>query len=322
MTKQEIVDLLSGKGMSDVDLFSAARVKREEHFGDSVVLRGVIEMTNKCRVNCDFCPMRRDNSANISLFQLTEDDLLIHSRAIRAENINVIFVQGGEVPQTTAILERAIPRIIQDSDSPVEILLNVGNKTRDEYRRLKEAGATSFILKHETSNPSLYMRFKHQNLDTRLRCMNDLLELGFRVGTGTIVGLPGQTLENLADDILLAQRLGVHMASASPFLPAPGTPIENEKPGSTDITLRAMAITRILMPQALIPSVSALEAINGGAQRKGLMAGANVLTINFTPQERVDQYLIYGKQRYIVKLNYVRNLLQEIGLQPGRSVWA
>lgn len=322
MTKQEIVGLLRGDERTDEALFKEARARREEHFGRDVVLRGVVEMTNRCRVNCDFCPMRRDNSDKLALFSLEEDDLLDQSRVIRAEKLNVVFIQGGEIPQSVALLERVIPRIIADFGKPVEILLNIGNRTRDEYRRLKEAGATSFILKHETSNPELYRKFKHQELDTRLKCLSDLLDLGFRVGTGTIVGLPGQSLEDLAEDILLAHRYGVHMASASPFLPAPGTPLEHESPGSVTMTLRAIAISRILMPHALIPSVSALEALHEGSQGKGLMAGANVLTINFTPQNRVGQYLIYGRERYIVKLNYVRDLLREHGLSPGLSIWA
>lgn len=141
MTKQETIDLLRGNGNTDESLFVAAQAIREKHFGRAVVLRAVVEMTNKCRVNCHFCLIRRDNSAALSLFMLTEGDLAQQARAIFAENINVVFIQGGEIPQTTAVLERVIPRILSSFDSPVEILLNVGNKTRDEYRRLKEAGA-------------------------------------------------------------------------------------------------------------------------------------------------------------------------------------
>jgi biotin synthase len=322
VTRQEIIELLRGNGMTDDALFAAARESREQEFGRTVILRGVIELTNKCRVNCDFCPMRRDNSSELALFTLTDDEIVSRSQSIRLENINVVFIQGGEIPQTTAVLERVIPRIIAGFDSPVEISLNLGNKTREEYQRLKEAGALSYILKVETSNPKLYRRHKQEELELRLRCLSDLLDLGFHVGTGTIVGLPGQSIEDLADDILLAQRLGVHMASASPFLPASGTPLANEVPGDIAVTLRAMAITRLLMPKALIPSVSALEAIRAGGQASGLRAGANELTINFTPNESVGQYPIYGNDRYVVKLNYVKNLLQEQALVPGSSIWA
>jgi biotin synthase len=322
MTKQEIVETLLGHGQDDEKLFAAARSLREQHFDNNVVLRGVMELTNKCRVNCDFCPMRRDNASSLSLYILTENDLIEQTIRIREANINVVFIQGGEIPQSTDIMERVIPRIIDTFESPVEILLNIGNKTREEYRRLRSAGASSYILKHETANSSLYLRHKHEGLESRLRCLHDLLELGFHVGTGTIIGLPGQTVDDIADDILLARDLGVHMVSASPFLPAPGTPLQAEPPGSTALTLRAIALMRSVLPSALIPSVSALEALQGGRQGDGLEAGANVLTINFTPSEKVRDYLIYGKARYIVKLEYVHNLLRDHGLVPGSSIWA
>jgi biotin synthase len=322
MTKQEIIETLLGQGPPDEVLFSSARAVRERHFLSNVVLRGVVELTNKCRVNCDYCPMRRDNAHNLSPYLLTQDDLVDRAARIRDASINVVFIQGGEIPQSTDIIEGAIPRIIDLFESPVEILLNVGNKTREEYRRLRSAGASSYILKHETANSQLYFRHKHERLDARLRCLHDLLDLGFHVGTGTIIGLPGQTVEDVAEDILLAKEHGVHMVSASPFVPAPGTPLAGEASGSVETTLRAIALMRLILPGALIPSVSALEAIQGGGQGSGLHAGANVLTVNFSTPERVNDYLIYGDARYIVKLYYVRNLLRDHGLIAGHSIWA
>jgi biotin synthase len=143
------------------------------------------------------------------------------------------------------------------------------------------------------------------------------LALGFRVGTGTIVGLPGQRIEALADDILLGKALGVHMWSASPFVPAAGTPLENRKVGDVDLTLNAIAIARLLMPSALIPSVSALETVFPGAQAAGFQAGANVMTVNFTPNVDRENYPIYGRDRFIVELNYASDLLQQVGLQSA-----
>jgi biotin synthase len=158
---------------------------------------------------------------------------------MQGAGINVVCIQGGEIPHTTDILERATPRIIELFHGSVEILLNLGNKSRDEYRRLKRAGAYSYILKHETSSSELYEKLKFETLDQKLRCLHDLLDLGFKVGTGSIIGLPGQTLENVANDILLAKQLGTHMVSASPFVPAPRTPLEAGLPGSILLTLRA-----------------------------------------------------------------------------------
>ncbi|HEY2363306.1 MAG TPA: hypothetical protein VGK36_19455 [Candidatus Angelobacter sp.] len=151
--------------------------------------------------------------------------------------------------------------------------------------------------------------------------MHDLLELGFKVGTGSIVGLPGHTVEHLADDILLAKRLGVHMVSASPFVPASRTPLENYPQGSVPLTLRAIAVSRLAMPEALIPSVSALEVGNPGGQSAGLQAGANVLTVNFTPEDHRSNYLIYGSKRHVVTLQHVRDVLNGNNLRMGGSWW-
>jgi len=232
VTRDEVVDLLAGRGMPDQDLFAAARAIRAAVFQDHVVVRGVVELTNMCRVNCTFCPMRRDNTLENATYILDEETVLMKSCEARALGINVVFIQGGEIPQTTDVLERAIPRILEAFHGEVEILLNLGNKSRAEYERLKSAGAYSYILKHETADAALYQEMKFETLDQRLRCLSDLLDLGFKVGTGSIIGLPGQTLGHVADDILLAKRLGTHMVSASPFVPAPRTPIERHPGGS------------------------------------------------------------------------------------------
>jgi biotin synthase len=321
VNKDEVVNLLAGREMPDEDLFASARSTRSATFRDHVVVRAVVELTNECRVNCTFCPMRRDNTQENSTYILDENTVVMKSCEARALGINVVFIQGGEIPQTTGVLERAIPQIIEAFDGQVEILLNLGNKSRAEYGRLKKAGAYSYILKHETSDASLYEQMKFETLDQRLRCMHDLLDLGFKVGTGSIIGLPGQTLDHVAADILLAKRLGVHMISASPFVPAPRTPLERHPAGSVSLTLRAIAVGRLLMPEALIPSVSALEVQESGGQSGGLRAGANVVTVNFTPPERRSDYLIYGVNRYVVTLQHVRDILNANGLRMGGSWW-
>jgi biotin synthase len=321
LRKSEIVNLLCGNESSDEELFRWARTARTKRFANRVIVRGVIELTNKCRVNCDFCPMRRDNQAPNFSYSLNDHEIISTASAIRAAGLNVVLVQGGEIPQTTNILERVIPRILELFDGNVEILLNLGNKKREEYVRLKKAGATSYILKHETSDSALYRKLKSEPLEERLRCMSDLLDLGFKVGTGSIIGLPGQSIDSIADDILLAQKMGVQMASASPFVAALNTPLSGHEPGSVLLTLRTIAVTRLVLPHALIPSVSALEVYRSGAQGAGLRAGANVMTVNFTPRESRTKYLIYGSKRYIVTLDYVQSILREHDLEMSGSLW-
>jgi biotin synthase len=321
LTRQQIVDILAGRSLSDEELFARARAARAAHFQDEVVIRGVVEITNRCRVNCEFCPMRRDNTRQNAAYLLDAQALVAVAEEIRRAGIDVVFIQGGEIPQTTAIVEQALPQIADLFGGAVEILLNLGNKSHTEYARLKQAGAHSYILKHETADPDLYEQLKCESLDARLNCLRDLLALGFKVGTGSIIGLPGQTIEHIAADILLAQEMRTHMVSASPFVPAPDTPLASHPPGSVPLTLRAIAVSRLLMPDALIPAVSALEATEPGGQCAGLQAGANVMTVNFTPTERQNSYLIYGVNRYIVRLRHVQELLQRNGLRMGGSRW-
>lgn len=321
LDRDALVEVLQYRGPAQEQLFKAAEAATREAFGDRVLVRGVIEVTNLCRVNCDYCPMRRDNTRENDTFILTVDDILAAATSIRDTGINIVFLQGGEVPQTTKLVLEAIPSILCLFDGDVEILLNLGNKSPEEYRQLREAGATSYILKHETSDPDLNLRMRHESLEDRLQCMGTLLDLGYKVGTGTIVGLPGQTLESIADDIVLAAEMGVHMSSAAPFVPAPATPLENHPPGSIEITLNAIAAMRLADPSWLVPSVSALEKTSGGGQARGLRAGANVLTVNFTPAARQETYLIYGKNRYVVKLDHVKQMLGEMNLRMSRSIF-
>jgi biotin synthase len=285
------------------------------------VLRGVTEINNVCRVNCDFCPMRRDNTRENDSFHMSSDALVESARNVHEAGIDVVFFQAGEVPQTTRTVGGALPEIVELYGGSVEILLNLGNKRHDEYAELRELGATSYILKHETSDPALNAAMRHETLESRLEHLQDLLDLGYRVGTGAIVGLPGQTVESVAEDIRLASELAVHMCSFSPFVPAPNTPLESLPPGSIDLTLNAVAVSRITHPEWLIPSVSALEKTGRDGQLRGFDAGANVMTINFTPPAHTGQYLIYGKDRFVVRRAYAAELLGRVSLQPTGSVF-
>ncbi len=321
LNEQDIVELLTASGEQQEKLFAQARECRAQTFGNSVMLRGVTELTNLCRVNCDYCPMRRDNTHKNEIFQFDEETILEVAREIRANDINVVFFQAGEVPQTTRLVGEAIPKIRKIFNDHVEILLNLGLKKRDEYAYLRDQGATSYILKHETSDRELNERMRHESYERRIQGLVDLLDLGYRVGTGMIIGLPDQSLQSIARDMLLAQELGVHMCSASPFVPAPDTPLANHASGSVQITLNAIAIMRILSPSWLIPSVSALEKSEHGGQLQGLNAGANVITINFTPDRQRSKYLIYGKERFVVRSEYARQLIADAGLQPAPSLF-
>ena len=320
--RNAILHWLRARGEEQEQLFAAARVAREQVFGRRVIVRGLIEVTNLCRVNCEFCPMRRDNTKHNAIFQLTEEQILQTTAQIRAAGINIVFFQAGEVGKTTKLIGNLLPEIRAQFDGPVELLLCLGNKTDAEFQFLKDQGATSYILKHETSDPELNERMRHSSYPERIRCLQTLIGLGYKIGTGAIIGLPGQTLESIADDLEMARELGAHMVSGSPFIPAPDTPLADSPPGDVDLTLNFIAIARIMNPSWLIPSVSALERRQGGGQLGGLAAGANVLTVNFTPPVEQEKYLIYGKDRYVVRNDHVTEIVSQAGLERGQSVFA
>jgi biotin synthase len=319
--RETLVYWLQVEGEQQRELMAAARAAREEIFGRKVVVRGLMEVTNLCRVNCEFCPMRRDNTRQNTIFELTEEQILEIAGQIRQAGINIVFVQAGEVKRTTELVGAALPKIRARYDGPVEFLLCLGNKSEAEYRYLKEQGATSYILKHETSDPELNRRMRHAPLSERLECLRTLVRLGYRVGTGAIIGLPGQTMASLADDLLLAQEFRASMVSGSPFIPAPDTPLTAAPAGDVNTTLNYIALARLMNPSWLIPSVSALERRQNGGQLGGLDAGANVLTINFTPPTEREKYLIYGKDRYVVRSDHVNEIITAAGLERGQSVF-
>lgn len=321
LTRSEIREMLLARGAEQEEIFTEARRLRDQHLGAAVVLRGVVEVTNVCRVNCDYCPMRRDNTPDNDRYFMDVDEILERARRIRDAGIDVILLQGGETPRGASIVAQAIPAIRELFGGRVEVLLNLGNMTRAQYERLRQAGATSYILKHETSDARLHSRLRHESLDERLRCLRDLLSLGYKVGTGLISGLPGQSLESIVDDIELAGEFGVHMCSVSPFVPAPDTPLHLSPAGSVDLALNTLACLRISYPHLLIPSVSALEKTSSGGQSRGLAAGANVMTVNFTGDAERERYLIYGRERFVVKMGHVRELIQSADMIARGSVF-
>jgi len=313
--------MVLAEGAAQRQLHAEAAAVRDKVYGRTAVVRGVIELTNVCRVNCDYCPMRRDNTRQNASYMLQAAEILAAAREIQESGINVLVLQGGEIPQTTDVVAAVLPKIRELFEDRVEILLGLGIKSESEYRLLRTCGADTYILKHETADPDLHYQVRGESLEGRLGAIRTLLRLGYRVGTGCIVGLSGQTAQSLVEDMLLADTLNVHMCSASPFVPTGDTPLEHAAPGSISRTLNVIAAMRLLNPHWLIPSVSALEQQSTGAQGAGFRAGANVITVNFTPRNQRQDYLIYGAKRHVVSPEHVYRQLNSAGLSARGSMW-
>jgi oxygen-independent coproporphyrinogen III oxidase len=307
----DLKSLLTARGDLQQELFSKAREIRKEHMGDSLLLRGVIEISNICQKNCDYCAMRCENK-DLERFRLDTDTILKVAQTILDSGIKTVFIQAGQDPKCDALLDHVIPIIANDMGA--EVLLCIGERDKNTYQRFRDLGAKSFIIKFETSDPFEYERIVHTPLKNRLQYMDWIREVGMQVGTGNIMGLPNQTMDHLISDLRLVFSFKPDFVSTAPFIPNKGTPMDGHPSGDLDMALNFMAITRIGLKRCLIPSVSALEYKRSGGQLLGLSAGANVMTINFTPKVYRENYKIYNKDRFIVSLLHAQNTAKEAGL--------
>ncbi|MEN9218787.1 MAG: radical SAM protein [Gloeomargarita sp. DG_2_bins_126] len=306
-----LAEWIDADGELQQELFAQARWVRQQYQMDQVRLRGVIEISNFCQKNCNYCAMRATNQ-NLDRYRLSAAEILEIAEQIHRLGIGTLFLQAGQDPACDAILQEVIPEAKRRLG--LHILLCLGEYPRSTYERWRQWGADSYILKFETSAPALYRQIAHTPLTKRLQCIRWLQEAGFQVGTGNIVGLPGQTLETLVRDVFLIQEIQPDFASSSPFIPNENTPFSRLESGSVRRTLNIMAILRILLPHALIPTVSALEKLETGGQLAGLNAGANVITINFTPPPCRSKYVIYSQERFVVSLGHAQKIIAQAGM--------
>jgi len=280
-------------------LFAFADRVRKDYVGDGVLLRGIIEFANVCRNTCAYCGLNRDN-VRLERYRLTEAEILAAAEQIWRAGIKTIVMQSGEDDNLNAEWLAQIIETIK-SRFDVAITLSVGECRRDEYQLWKAAGADRYLLKVETANPGLYRQLHPKmSFENRIRCLEDLAELGYQTGSGDLVGLRGQTVENLAEDILFFKRGNFDMLSVSPFIPHPDTALAGESGGSLMMTLKMTALTRIVSRDAHIPATTAIGSLHGRDERpRALAAGANVLMPNFTPTPYRRQYEIYPNKRCV-----------------------
>ncbi len=319
-TRDDLFRLLTVTGDEQQELFRQSRAVRHEEVGDEVVLRGVIEISSYCQKHCDYCSMRATNKEQ-DRYRLSAEEILEIVDGMRSFPISTAFFQAGQDPKIDALLEEVIPTI--KNDFGMNVLLCLGERPKHVYQRFAELGADSYILKFEVSDAQLYRDVIHADPERRFRCFDWIKDAGMKLGTGNIVGLPGQTSRHLVDDIQFACELKPDFVSSAPFIPNENTPHEHVPFGDVDITLNTMAIWRIMLGDPLIPTVSALEKIRPGGQLQGLNAGANVVTINFTPEVWRAQYGIYSRDRFVVSSGHAFDMIEQAGLRvktPARSM--
>jgi len=289
------------------DLFAAAdRVRREVH-GDGVIIRGLLEISNHCNAQCLYCGLRAGNSS-LQRFRMTREQIVAEAVTAARAGMGTIILQAGE---DWSFGPEVVAGIVSEIRSATEaaITLSLGEFHRGAYALWRAAGADRYLLKFETSNEALYARLRPGSaLRDRIAALRALRDLGYQVGSGNMVGLPGQTLGDLADDLLLMKGLELDMAGIGPFIPHPQTPLANAASLSVigrndrtparacsleDLTLRSVAIARLLMPRAHLPATTALGSLTAAGREKALKVGANVLMQDITPVALKALYDIY-----------------------------
>lgn len=316
-TDAVLLDALGLTGDAQRQLFSFAQRIRHEHFHDDhVQVRSVIEISNVCRQKCRYCAIGgKSQKLNYSLNSETISFLMSYLYDKGRRNI---LLQSGEnvndkfIDEVTASISR-----VKQQHSDLHIILCMGDLAESQYRKLFEAGASDYILKFETSNKELFSYCKpNDTFENRLECIRTLARIGFRVGSGNIVGLPQQTTQDLVNDLLLAHELPLSMNSATIFIPAEDSEFANESAGDPVHTLNMMALLRIMNPERLMPTTSSLEKIIPDGQYLGLLAGANTVTIHDgTPEEMQQYFPIYSAKRIRPQIDHFRDILRRANLK-------
>lgn len=290
LSKEEIVELLSNDEINQ-EIFNAADRVREKHVGNEVHLRGLIEFSNICSKNCFYCGLRRDNT-NVKRYRLEPEVIIDFASKAASLGYKTFVMQSGEGNIYT--LEEMLYIISEMKKFDVAITLSIGEKTEEEYKAYKEAGADRFLLRIETTDKELYQKLhpgmSHEN---RINCLKTIKKLDYETGTGCLIGLPEQTLESLADDILFFKEIGADMVGVGPFIPNEDTPLSTASVGSFELALKVMAITRLLLPDINIPATTAMETLNPQGRILALQSGANVVMPNVTEGEYRDLYKLY-----------------------------
>lgn len=271
---------------------------RKQYYGSKVYIRGLIEFTNYCKNNCYYCGIRRDNQ-RVLRYRLTREEVLDCVKKGLDMGFRTFVLQGGEDPyftdQRVAELVHSIKRLCPDC----AVTLSIGERPFESYRRFRQAGADRYLLRHETAGEKHY-RSLHpadMSLAVRKQCLWDLKSLGYQTGAGFMVGSPGQTYRELAEDLIFLQELQPEMAGLGPFIPHGETRFAGAMAGSLELTVRLLSIVRILLPAVLLPATTALATLDPAGREKGLGAGANVVMPNLTPLKNREQYSLYDNKR-------------------------
>jgi biotin synthase len=320
LSGEEILSLLSPPDReADTALRKAADRVREKYVGPEVHLRGIVEFSNFCVQNCLYCGLRRGNGA-LPRYRMAPKEILAAAKEVQAAGLPTLVLQSGEDPWFTR--GRIADLVTQiKKRTGLAITLSLGERTQEELGDWRQAGADRYLLKHETASPALFRELRPgRELALRLGALESLRGLGYEVGSGNMVGLPGQSAEDLAEDIRLFKERDYDMIGIGPFLPHPQTPLAKERAGRVEDTLRVLAVTRLLTRDANLPATTATGILDGRGRRAALHCGANVIMPDMTPETYRRHYEIYpGRTERKADLKEIKDLILSLGREVGKG---
>ena len=270
---------------------------KKKYYGNAVYIRGLIEFSNYCKNNCLYCGIRSGNT-KLERYRLTAEEMLACADIGYSLGFRTFVLQGGEDPYYTDDIFCAVISDIKCRYPDCAVTLSLGERSYESFKRLKEAGADRYLLRHETANETHYQKLHPETMSfaNRMRCISDLKSLGYQVGVGFMVGSPYQTDEDLTNELLFLKEIQPQMVGIGPFIPHQDTPFKNFESGSAELTVFLLSLIRLTLPSVLLPATTALGTIDPMGREKGIMAGANVLMPNLSPVSVRKKYMLYDNK--------------------------
>ncbi len=302
-------------------LFSAADEIRKANYGNAIYIRGLIEISSYCKNNCLYCGIRLANKKP-ERYRLSKGEILACCKAGYELGFRTFVMQGGEDNSLTDEFICDAVSSIKNLYSDCAVTLSIGERSKESYKKMRDAGADRYLLRHETATKSHYEKLhpKSMSFKKRIECLYNLKELGYQVGCGVMVGSPYQTIEHLINDLRFMQELSPQMIGIGPYITHKDTPFKNYKSGDLYLTLRMLAITRLMFPKILLPATTALGSIDKNGRILGLKAGCNVVMPNLSPTDVRKLYTLYDNKAYsgaeaAESLNILKDMAHSVGYE-------
>lgn len=298
LTRGEFITLIKERDEENASyLASLAREEAVKIYGNGVFPRGLVEFTNYCKNNCYYCGIQGSNQ-HANRYRLSKDEILSACENGYQLGYRSFVLQGGEDPHYSDDVMVPIVSEIRKRYQDCAITLSLGERSKESYQKLYDAGADRYLLRHEAATPELYQKLHPESLslENRIQCLWNLKEIGYAVGTGFMVGAPYQTVVNLVDDLLFIQKLDPQMVGIGPFVPHHDTKFKDYPSGTVELTTYLTSILRLMNPHLLLPATTALGTIDPRGREKGILAGANVVMPNLSPVAVRKDYSLYDNK--------------------------